>query len=404
VAGEPRDQHREKAELQGKELAKESILECLVSVVRYVHNPREFGFAAQIIQQCALFCRSQIGQQSPRFCRSLERSGTFVRVAGFPAALDGKEHLQFYGLDTRLAHTIGAILHALFAARRAPVILEVKPHFMAMICGNDVADFGSGSLWQEPWLEKDIGQKVGVIFRHLGSSGMAAAKSGGDSIIAYPCIDLGRSQVGMAEQFLNGANIGSTFQHVRGEAVTQHVRIHHAEVGSPSDILHDAPKGTSCHGAVWLWAFQIDFVVSQILVELAPCGGIGQTGRIAQVFHAFPAAIAVVAPVTRPCDSGASDVALLPGKDILKQVTNPSLSQIVANRLGRRRTEIHHALFALAHDRKTSPLKVDSFSADLNNFSDAATSRIEQFHQRTVAGIVRGPNQFFCSSLRKSLG
>ena len=39
------------AELQGKELAKESILECLVSVVRYVHNPREFGFAVQIIQQ-----------------------------------------------------------------------------------------------------------------------------------------------------------------------------------------------------------------------------------------------------------------------------------------------------------------------------------------------------------------
>jgi hypothetical protein len=39
------------AEPQGKELAKERILECLVSLMRYVQNPSEFGFAVQIIQQ-----------------------------------------------------------------------------------------------------------------------------------------------------------------------------------------------------------------------------------------------------------------------------------------------------------------------------------------------------------------
>jgi hypothetical protein len=39
------------AEPQGKELAEEGILECLVSLARYVQNPSEFGLAVQIIQQ-----------------------------------------------------------------------------------------------------------------------------------------------------------------------------------------------------------------------------------------------------------------------------------------------------------------------------------------------------------------
>jgi hypothetical protein len=70
---------------------------------------------------------------------------------------------------------------------------------------------------------------------------MESPESTRNSTIRYSGVNLCRTQPRMAEQLLKGANVNPALQHVRGKAMTQHMRIHHPQLGSPSDLLHDSP-------------------------------------------------------------------------------------------------------------------------------------------------------------------
>ena len=45
------------------------------------------------------------------------------------------------------------------------------------------------------------------------------------------CVDLGGRQIGVAQQLLHGAQIGTSFEEVRGVHVPQRVRVQRATVG-----------------------------------------------------------------------------------------------------------------------------------------------------------------------------
>ena len=61
------------------------------------------------------------------------------------------------------------------------------------------------------------------------------------------CIDLRRTEVGMTEQFLNAAEIGSGIQQMGGERMAQFVRRHiHRKPGGAEIQLEIALKGAGC--------------------------------------------------------------------------------------------------------------------------------------------------------------
>ena len=68
-----------------------------------------------------------------------------VRIAGGPSAFDGKKHSELYVLRARLAHSVGAVSNLLLSALEAAVVVEVKPHFVAVVGRNQIADFAGGT-------------------------------------------------------------------------------------------------------------------------------------------------------------------------------------------------------------------------------------------------------------------
>ena len=60
-------------------------------------------------------------------------------------------------------------------------------------------------------------------------------------------VDLGCADAGMAEQFLDDAQIRPMLQQMGGEAVSQHVRGHVSFNARPADAIFDAfPQGDVC--------------------------------------------------------------------------------------------------------------------------------------------------------------
>jgi len=98
---------------------------------------------------------------------------------------------------------------------------------------------------------------------------MKLSESGRYRIVADPSIDLRRSQKRMSKQFLNGANISAAFEQVRCKAVTQHVGVHRAELGAPSNFFDDMSQSAASEGAVGLGPRQVDSL--EEFVEFALC-------------------------------------------------------------------------------------------------------------------------------------
>ena len=104
-----------------------------------------------------LLFRLEIGQQSPRFCCSLECSGRCCcRRTIDPAALHSPKHFQFDSLGARFAHGIGAVPHVCLAALEAAVIVEVIAHLVVVFGGKQFANCDSSMQRQEPRLEKYV--------------------------------------------------------------------------------------------------------------------------------------------------------------------------------------------------------------------------------------------------------
>src|SRR5581483_4636727 len=67
------------------------------------------------------------------------------------------------------------------------------------------------------------------------------------SLLVYVCIDLRGRNISVSEQFLNDAQIGTISQQVRGEAVSQKVRINVAfKPGPPGMVFDDLPDSHGC--------------------------------------------------------------------------------------------------------------------------------------------------------------
>lgn len=70
-------------------------------------------------------------------------------------------------MDTRFAHGIGAVSHALFAAAQTTVILKEEPHLVVVSFREEKPDFPGGSLRGEPRLDKNVVQKISMFGFHL---------------------------------------------------------------------------------------------------------------------------------------------------------------------------------------------------------------------------------------------
>jgi hypothetical protein len=61
-------------------------------------------------------------------------------------------------------------------------------------------------------------------------------------------VDLRRGDISVPEQFLHDAQVGAAGEHVGGEAVAEHVRMHRAESGSASEAADYLPDRDPLQG------------------------------------------------------------------------------------------------------------------------------------------------------------
>jgi hypothetical protein len=71
----------------------------------------------------------------------------------------------------------------------------------------------------------------------------------------------------MSKQFLDGANIGTFFQHVRCEAMAQCVWAYFAKPRFSAEFSHHKPQGTSIQGPIGFVANQVKFLVLDVSTE-----------------------------------------------------------------------------------------------------------------------------------------
>jgi len=212
---------------------------------------------------------------------------------------------------------------------------------------------------------------------------------GFDSIIADAGINLGGTQVGVAEQFLNGANIRSAFQQVSSEAMTQHLGADHSKPSTPADLLHDPCERTARQ---WPIRFDADEVHTlQKPFEFDLCCRIRHILRIAEPFAVMESVDAVISPMSNPCFFVIGDMSLLLRNDVLEQIPAPPSAQILAEGAGSWQTEIDDTLLAFRSHWYPTACKVNVLDADHGHLTDAAACRVEQFNQCSVSRIRGSP-------------
>src|SRR5207302_4270531 len=68
--------------------------------------------------------------------------------------------------------------------------------------------------------------------------------------IGYAGVELGRGEVGVPEHLLYGAEVGAALEQVRGEGMTQEMRVHalRLEAGGRRELPHDQERAGSGAG------------------------------------------------------------------------------------------------------------------------------------------------------------
>src|SRR5689334_20994972 len=87
--------------------------------------------------------------------------------------------------------------------------------------------------------------------------------------IGYVRVQLGRREIGMAEHFLDRAEVRAAFEQVRRERVPQQVRVHTG--GIEAGLLGSAPENQECAGARERPALRVEEELGAVAaVEMRP--------------------------------------------------------------------------------------------------------------------------------------
>jgi hypothetical protein len=183
----------------------------------------------------------------------------------------------------------------------------------------------------------------------------------------------------MAKQFLKGAKINPALKQMGGKAMTQHMRIHHPELGPSSDLLHNSPQGASRERSIALWSRQVN--TFEKTPELCVGTSARNSSHAAELFAVLPAIyyqISEVAPHSNSYILGMREGAFLLRNDVPKQISTPAPSQVFMDGFRRRRTEVDDVLFPLCANRKAALSEVNQFDTNPRNLANTTARRVEQ--------------------------